>query len=372
MPGYEARSQSTTIAAVADSVHDSGDPASTSAPNADAAPGSRGIERPLLLGLVVALLVQAVFVFSYVGALHSPTPHRVALGVVGSPAMPAAVGRSFSLKTVPYPSQAAALHAIDERKVVGALVVSPAGAKLFVVPAAGPSAAAALGAAFGAAAVAFHQKIEIVQVHPLPKGDAAGIVSFLLTMALVVGGYLSATMAMAFGGLSTPRGRAAALSVVAVLGALVTATIAGPVLGAIPTSKFLVLWALFILVMAAVALATAALQTLLGPPGTLVVVVVFVIFGAPAAGGSVPAAFLPGFWRTIGPYLPAGAGTTAVRNTLYFGGNAITHALVVLTAYLLVGAAVMVTARKRGSASASDAEAEAEAAGAAAASAAVM
>ena len=132
------------------------------------------------------------------------------------------------------------------------------------------------------------------------------------------------------------------------------------------------LWALFILVMAAVALATAALQTLLGPPGTLVVVVVFVIFGAPAAGGSVPAAFLPGFWRTIGPYLPAGAGTTAVRNTLYFGGNAITHALVVLTAYLVVGAAVMVTARKRGSASASDAEAEAEAAGAAAASAAVM
>ncbi len=329
-----------------------------------------GIERRLLIGLVVALLVQAVFVFSYVGALHSPKPHRVALGVVGSPAMPAAVGKSFSLKTVPYPSESAALHAIDERKIVGALVVSPAGAKLFVVPAAGPAAASALGAAFGAAAVAFHRKIAIVQVHPLPKGDSVGIVSFLLTMALVVGGYLTATMAMAFGGPSTPRGRAAALSVVAVLGALVTATIAGPLLGAIPTSKFLVLWALFILVMAAVALATSALQTLLGPPGTLVVVVVFVIFGAPAAGGSVPSAFLPGFWRTIGPYLPAGAGTTAIRNTLYFGGNDITRALVVLTAYLLVGAAVMLTARRRWSESAEDAEAETAAA--ATASAAVM
>ena len=132
------------------------------------------------------------------------------------------------------------------------------------------------------------------------------------------------------------------------------------------------LWGLFILVMAAVALATSALQTLLGPPGTLVVVVVFVIFGAPAAGGSVPSAFLPGFWRTIGPYLPAGAGTTAVRNTLYFNGNAITHALVVLTAYLLVGAAVMVTARRGRPESAQDAEVEAETAGAAAASAVVM
>ena len=260
---------------------------------------SAAIERRLLFGLLIAMLVQAVFVFSYVGALHSPTPHGVALGVVGSPAMPAAVGKSFSLKTVSYPSQAAALHAIDERKVVGAVVVRPAGVRLFVVPAAGPSAASALGAAFGAAAVAFHQKIEIVQVHPLPKGDAAGIVSFLLTMALVVGGYLTATMAMVFGGSSAPRGRAAALCVVAVLGALVTVTIAGPVIGAIPDSKFLALWALFVLVMAAVALATAALQTLLGPPGTLIVVVVFVIFGAPAAGGSVPSAFLPGFWRTI-------------------------------------------------------------------------
>ena len=344
---------------MADSVHGSVD---------SGRPG--GIERRLLLGLLVALLVQAVFVFSYVGALHSPSPHGVALGVVGSPAMPAAVGKSFSLKTVSYPSEAAALHAIDERKVVGALVVSPAGAKLFVVPAAGPSAAAALGAAFSAAAVAFHKKIEIVQVHPLPKGDAVGIVSFLLTMALVVGGYLSATMAMAFGGLSTPRGRAAALSIVAVLGALATATIAGPVLGAIPTSKFLELWALFILVMAAVALSTSALQTLLGPPGTLVVVVVFVIFGAPAAGGSVPAAFLPGFWRAIGPYLPAGAGTTAVRNTLYFAGNDITHALIVLAAYLLVGAAVMLTVRKRWTESPEDAEAETAAA--ATASAAVM
>jgi hypothetical protein len=154
---------------------------------------------------------------------------------------------------------------------------------------------------------------------------------------------------------------------VAVIGALLTATIAGPILGAIPTSKFFVLWGLFILVMAAVALATSALQTTLGPPGTLVVVVVFVIFGAPAAGGAVPASFLPGFWRTIGPYLPAGAGTNAIRNTLYFDGNAMTQALIVLTAYLLVGAVVTITARRQPPPTAAEGEAEAAAAAAAAA-----
>jgi len=351
---------------VADSVgRGSADP--VPAPEAAAsARGGSGAKQRLIVALAVALVVQMLFVFSYVGALHSPKPHDVALGVVGSPAIPAALGKRFSLKTTSYSSQAAALRAIDERKIVGAFVVSPTGSKLFVVPAAGPSVASALGTVFSAAAIAFHQKIEIIPVHPLPTRDPSGIVPFLITMALVVGGYLSATMVMAFGGPVTPRRRAAALAGVAVLGALLTATIAGPILGAIPTSKFLVLWGLFILVMAAVALATSALQATLGPPGTLVVVV-FVIFGAPAAGGAVPASFLPGFWRTIGPYLPAGAGTNAIRNTIYFDGNAITQALIVLTAYLLVGAVVTVTARRRPPPSPAEAEAEAAAAAAAAA-----
>jgi hypothetical protein len=326
---------------------------------------SGGVNRRLVVALGVALIVQALFVTSYVGALHSPKPHSVALGVVGSPSIAHAVGKKFSLKTVPYSSEAAALHAIDERKVAGAFVASPSGAKLIVVPAGGAGLASALSAAFGAAGVALHQKIAIVQVHPLPSGDAAGAVSFLITMALVVGGYLSATMAMAFGGPATQRGRGAALACVAVLGGLISCTIAGPILGAIPTSKFLVLWGLFVLVMAAVAFATAALQTVLGPPGTLVVVIVFVIFGAPAAGGSVPSAFLPGFWRTFGPYLPAGAGTTAVRNTIYFDGNGITRALAVLVAYLVVGAIVLVTFRRRRAAGAADVEAETAAAAAA-------
>ena len=107
------------------------------------------------------------------------------------------------------------------------------------------------------------------------------------------------------------------------IGSLVTDLVAGPLLGAIPTDKFFVLWALFAFVMLAVAWAAAALQALFGPAGTLIVIVVFVIFGAPAAGGSVPRPFLPSFWGTIGPYLPPGAGTTAVRNTIYFGGNGI-------------------------------------------------
>jgi hypothetical protein len=318
--------------------------------------------RLLAVALTVVLFVQATFVLSYVGALHHPKPHRVALGVVGASSLPAAVGKAFSLKLTPYPDQSSVSAAIDKRKIDGAFIAGPTGSTLIVVPAAGAPLASALTGAFTAAAVALGQKIAIVQAHPLPGGDAGGNVSFLVVMALIVGGYLASTIGMAFGGPATWGRRLGSLAICAVLGALLTDTFAGPVLGAIPTSKFLELWGVFVLVMMAVAFAAAGLQAVLGAAGTLVVVVLFVIFGAPASGGAVPSPFLPAFWRTFGPWLPAGAGTTAVRNTIYFGGNEIATSLVVLAGYLVAGALVVFAVRRRRSHQGGLAEAEASAA----------
>jgi uncharacterized protein DUF3533 len=323
---------------------------------------------PLLaVALSVVLAVQAAFVLSYVGALHDPKPHGVRIAVVGESQLPAAVGKQFSLQPTPYESEAAARTAIDERKADAAFVSGPAGATLIVVPAAGPSMATALGTVFTAAGAALHQKLTVVQVHPVPSGDRVGNVSFLVVMALIIGGYLASTFGMAFGGPPTHRRRRlASLACVSVVGAFVTDLIAGPVLGALPSSKFFVLWAAFTLVMAAVAFATAGLQAVLGAAGTLVVVVVFVIFGAPASGGTVPTPFLPGFWRAFGPFLPAGAGTTLVRNIVYFDGNAIARALIVLVGYLVAGGLTVTSVRRRSRGS-SQGAAEAEAAAASAA-----
>ena len=331
--------------------------------------GERGKDRlsglPLLVtAFCVVLAVQALFVLSYVGALHHPKPHNVAFGVVGGSPLPVAVGKQFSLKVRQYPDEAAARSAIDHRKIDGAFVAASGGGTLLVVPAASNAGATALGTAFGAAAAALGQKLRVVQVHTLPTGDTSGNVSFLVVMALIVGGYLASTFGMAFGGSATRRGRLASLALVSVFGALLTDVFAGPVLDAVPTSKFPVLWGLFVLVMTAVAYATAALQTVLGSAGTLIVVVLFVVFGAPASGGTIPLAYLPGLWRTFGPYLPAGAGTTAVRNTLYFDANAIAKPLLILVGYLVAGALVVIVVRRR-QASGTTAEAEASTAAAA-------
>ena len=282
--------------------------------NASGAPDGRpGVEpvprlsgyRLLGLALLVVLLVQAVFVSSYVGALPDPKPRDVQVGIVGPAPLAAAVARQVGFELVPYASEAAARDAIDHRRIEGAFIGAPGGATLLVVPAARPAMASGLANAFGVGAAAVQQKLAVVQVHPLPPGDAGGATSFLVVMALVVGGYLAATISLVFGGAATRHRRLLALAIVSVVGSFVTDLIAGPVIGALPSSKFLVLWALFLLVMTAVAFSTAALQTLFGPAGTLIVVVLFVIFGAPAAGGTVPSAFLPGVLARDRP-LPAG------------------------------------------------------------------
>ncbi len=298
--------------------------------------------------LGVVLVVQALFVVSYVGALHAPRPHDLPFAVVGPPALADAVGARFSLRTTTYADEAAARRAIDRRKAYGALVTSASGMTLLVAPAASNSTAIALTTAFNAAAAAGGRQLTVEQVHALPSGDRSGSVPFLVVMALVIGGYLSATIATTVAGPATHgRRRPAILAGVAVIGSFVTNLVAGPVIGAIPSDRFFVLWALFAFVMLAVAWAAAALQALFGPVGTLIVIVCFVIFGAPAAGGTVPSAFLPDFWSTIGPYLPPGAGTTAVRNTIYFDGHAIGHALVVLGVYLVAGGAILLRVRRR-------------------------
>ena len=335
--------------------------ASETAPGAPGAPAAR-LDGLKLLGvaLLVVILVQAAFVASYVGALHEPKPRDLQVGLVGDSPLPIAVAKAAGFDVVSFPSRATAQKAIDDREIEGAFISSPTAGTLLVVPAAGPTMANALTTAFQAAAAKLQAKVAVVQSHPLPTGDAGGASSFLTVMALVVGGYLAATIMLMFGGAATRHRRLLLLFGVSVVGALVTDLIAGPAIGALPSSKFLVLWALFLLVMTAVAFSTAALQTLLGAVGTLIVVVLFVIFGAPAAGGSVPSALLPEFWRLFGPYLPAGAGTTAVRNTVYFDGNAIGLSLLVLAAYLVLGALVVVAVSRRPQASrTADAEAAA-------------
>ncbi|MER6443971.1 hypothetical protein [Streptomyces venezuelae] len=160
---------------------------------------------------------------------------------------------------------------------------------------------------------------------------------------LLVAGYLGSTLAMQRTRTATARRRVLSLIGYAIVAALVFDVIIGPILGAYPDvgANFWPLWGEFALMCLAVALFAATLQSLVGPIGTLLTVVVMVFFGNPSTGGVNGTAYLPPFWQAIGPVLPPWNGTTLVRNTLYFDGNHITQPLVVLSIYAVVGAALV-------------------------------
>jgi hypothetical protein len=122
----------------------------------------------------------------------------------------------------------------------------------------------------------------------------------------------------------------------------VTALVTNVVIGAFPR-HFLAVWGVAALFVLALGLSIAAFQVLVGAAGTAIGAVMFLVIGNPASGGSSAPELLPGFWRNLSQLLPPGAATTAMRDVVYFHGHGITHALLVLAIYPILGVTVVLT-----------------------------
>jgi uncharacterized phage infection (PIP) family protein YhgE len=213
--------------------------------------------------------------------------------------------------------------------------------RLLIASAGGYAATQYAAAAFTRA----QPQLRVVDVAPLPTGDSRGLALFYLDVALIFGGYFAATVVTTLVGPRSRSHRGAALRVGALfvfslVTGFLTAVVVGPLLGAMPDHVAQV-GAIGSLIVFAAAMATSALQSLLGVAGTLVALVVFVLFGNPSAG-LYPGSFVPGFWRWIGPWLPGGAGLSALRGSVYFDGTAIGGRLLLLTVYAVAGAAITI------------------------------
>jgi len=101
-------------------------------------------------------------------------------------------------------------------------------------------------------------------------------------------------------------------------------------------------WTLFAagsLIVFASAACTRALISLLGMPGIVVAIVLFVLLGNPTSAGSVPVQMLSSGYRFLAGVLPTNAGVALVRGIAYFGGNQVAPPLLVLSIY--AGASVL-------------------------------
>ncbi|MCG6498232.1 hypothetical protein [Kitasatospora sp. A2-31] len=292
------------------------------------------------LGLV--LFGQALLALSLVSAQQLLVPRNMPFGVTGPPSpVVAEVASRVGLDLTSYPSPSAVTDAAGRGELYGGYVSSGSTDTLIIVPAKSFFAQTELEPAFEAAARKLNQPVTVQTVKPLAASDPVGAVTSLLLLPLLIGGYLAAVLVFkAAHGVAAAPWRAAILAGYALVGAVLTDVIAGLGIGAYASSHFWPLLPCFWLITAAVALAAAAVQAVVGKIGTLLVALLFIAVGGPPAGG-LGTYLLPVYWRNIGVVLPAQNAVTLVNHVLYFGGNDITTPIVVLLLYAAAGTAVI-------------------------------
>ncbi|WP_034263409.1 hypothetical protein [Actinospica robiniae] len=292
------------------------------------------------LGLV--LVTQALFALCLISAQQLLVPRNMPFGVVGKPSeITAEVAAKEGLALASYPNAAAVTAAAEQGRLYGAFMTGAKVDTLVVVPAKSFFAQTELEPAFLATAHKLGRPVTVKTVAPLPSRDPTGAVTSLLLLPLLIGGYLAAVLVYkAAHGVAAAPWRGLILIGYALVGALLTDVIVGFGIGAYSSSRFWPLLPCFWLITSAVALASAAVQAVMGKLGTLLVAVFFIVIGGAGAGG--PGTYLlPVYWRNIGVALPPQNAITLVNHVIYFGGNDITTPIVVLLLYAAAGVAVI-------------------------------
>jgi hypothetical protein len=302
-----------------------------------------------LLGASLGVLA-AVFalVSSNVAANHSPKPHDLPIGIVGTPAethaAAAELGRTApgAFKVHAYQSLTAAKSAVLHRSVYGAYQPKPSPI-LLTASAASPAVAGLLQRTFARLSGGSGRALAVHDVVPLPASDSSGATTFSAILSLIIVGLAGTTMVYTR---ARHRPKAFRLVVTAALGVaagLITALVTNVLVGAFP-GHFFAVWGVAALFVLAIGMSIAAFQVILGIPGTALGAILFLVIGNPASGGSSAPELLPGFWRTLSQVLPPGAAVTSMRDVVYFRGHGCTHALIVLALYTVLGAGVAMIA----------------------------
>jgi len=295
---------------------------------------------PRVIPILLALLaLQAALVLLFVVPGRSPEPHGLPVGVAGpATAMPRAAG----LELHRYADAAAARTAIREREIYGAVV--PSEGRVLVASAASPVVAQTLRerlAGDAAREQGASDGARVEDVVPVASGDPRGAALNLLLLPLMIACF---PLAALLGRARLSRGRmlGAVVAFSALSGLALTALLR--TMDALP-SPYLAVSGAAALVVAAVALTAAGLFRALGPAGIGLAALLFIVLGNPGSGNASAPELLPGFWRVTGQLLPPGAGGQAIRDAAYFAGHALAQPALVLTAWAILGATLILIGR---------------------------
>ena len=310
-----------------------------------AARGEQRAQMRLALGaLVVPLFFVTAFAVCIIGTYHKPHPHDIKLGVVGPAALTAplraglerAGGSAFEIRQVA--TVADATHDVRQRDLNAALVPtanSRRPATVIVASGGGRLVAKATEDFVRAAVAAQGGQVVVRDVRPLTSGDQIGLGIFIFMIVCTICGYIAPTILETAAPALLPNRRYPLLAVNAILVSAIAYLIGGLGFGTYTGSvgtilAFIGVGALYVF---AVGLGTRLFQVLLGPPGILVSLTVFVFLNIPSLGATYTAEMLPGFWRFLNHFWIGALTVDAERGILYFGGLGVGTAILGLLAW---------------------------------------
>jgi hypothetical protein len=249
-----------------------------------------------------------------------------------------------------YGGEPAARHAIEERDVYGAFVVTPHGVTALVATAASPAVAQLIGTAAesvgareteqratGGPTVTAH----VVDVVPLSRQDPKGTVLSAALLPLTICSILIAAGIGIVVKFRPAWRQIVALVSVSAAGGAGVYVIAQTWLGALPDDAGAT-WASLAGTILAISSATAGLIALAGPAGLAVAAVLLVFIGNPFSGVTSAPELLPNAVNHVGQWLPPGAGAGLIRSATYFGGNGAGGHVTVLITWIVLGFAAVV------------------------------
>jgi hypothetical protein len=293
----------------------------------------------------VAALTGLVITLSFGYANRAPAPHDVRVAVAAPPAVRAATqgsldrARPGGFDVVAAPDAAGATRQVRAQSAAAALVIEPTGpAALITAGGAGVMEQEALTAALTAAA---HRPVRPVDVAPVSDGDRTGTASFVFGLGLLIPSVIGSVGLFLLGAGLRLWWRVAAAALFALLAACGGVLALGPVLGAVDGASAPLIAIGFLGALSFV-LFVAALQALVGLPGTALAAIGFIFVGNAISGGSVPTSFLPDGFRQIAPWLPNNAIIRGTRDVVYFGGHDLGHPLLVLGLWSAVALGILV------------------------------
>lgn len=332
-------------------------PTTPSLANLDADPGpiaaadepSLKVPRPrrLFAIAVFAAVLGFGITLSFGYADHDPQPHDVRVAVAAAPALRAQLAAGLQhaqpggFGVVSVPSARAATQSVRSQSNPAALILPPEGATTIVTAGAdGVAQQQALTAALTAAAHAMHRTVKSLDVAQLSRQDRTGLSSFVFGLGLLIPSVIGSVGLFLFGMRLRLWWRVAAATVLALLSACAGVLALDTVLGALTGASGGLIGIGFLGALSFV-LFVAALQAVVGLPGTALAAVAFIFVGNAISGGSVAIAFLPDGFRQIAPWLPNNAIVRGARDVVYFNGHDLSQPLLVLGLWPAVALCVL-------------------------------